>query len=152
MQAAVNRLPSGQRRQRTDNRGAGPRFAVVDDLGLLDALPIAAAVIERTSKGFKVAASNGRFFEMIQQSTCAALDWDKADCLKAGPIADLLQTFFDGTDIGGELDFKDGEGVSSRFFRVKLAPLPKKEGGEVRCLFSVVDRTVEVQAERTLRA
>ena len=152
MQAAVNRLPSAARRQRTDHRGAKPHFAVADDLGLLDALPIAAAVVVRTPKGLNVAASNSRFFDMVQQSTCTAIDWDDADCLKSGPIADLLNAFFDGTDVAGELDYKDGEGVSSRFFRVKLAPLPKKKGGDIRCLFSVVDRTVEVQAERTLRA
>ena len=153
MQAAANRLPFAQRRQRTDHRGAKPQLAVGDDLGLLDALPIAAAVIERTPKGFKVTGSNSRFFEMVEQSTCTAIDWDEADCLKSGPIADLLSAFFEGTDVAGELDFKDGEGVSSRFFRVKLAPLPRKtKGGGIRCLLSVVDRTVEVQAERTLRA
>ena len=53
----------------------------------------------------------------------------------------------------GELDFKDGEGVSSHHFRLKLAPLPVlKKGAARRCLLSVVDRTVEVQAERSLRA
>ena len=56
-----------------------------------------------------------------------------------------------GTEITGELDFKHGEGVSSHFFRLKLAPLPKNPSLP-RCLLSVVDRTVEVQAERTLRA
>ena len=152
MQAAANRLPCAPRRQRTEKMGAKPHFAVGDDLGLLDALPIAAAVIESAAAGkLKVAASNGRFFEMVQQSTCTAIDWDEADCLKSGPIADLLRAFFDGSDLAGELDFKDGEGVSSRFFRVKLAPLPRNEG-RTRCLLSVVDRTVEVQAERTLRA
>jgi diguanylate cyclase (GGDEF)-like protein len=35
---------------------------------------------------------------------------------------------------------------------MKLAPLPKVHGDSPRCLLSVVDRTVEVQAERTLRA
>jgi diguanylate cyclase (GGDEF)-like protein len=35
---------------------------------------------------------------------------------------------------------------------MKLAPLPKVQGNIPRCLLSVVDRTVEVQAERTLRA
>ncbi len=81
-----------------------------------------------------------------------ANDWNDADCLKTGPIAELLQGFFDGSDVGGELDFKDGEGVASRYFRVKLAPLPKAGDAAARCLLSVVDRTVEVQAERTLRA
>src|SRR5207248_2164390 len=74
-----------------------------------------------------------------------------ADCLKSGPIAELVQRFLDGLDANGELDVKQGEGVASQFFRLKLAPLPKEDGSE-RCLLSVVDRTVEVQAERTLRA
>ena len=152
MQAAANRSLSAPRRQRTDNRSAKPHLAVADDVGLLNALPIAAAVIERQPGGaLKVLASNGRFSETVQQSTCTALDWNDAQCLKGGAIADLLQNFFAGTDVTGELDFRDGEGVSSRFFRVKLAPLPKMGKG-ARCLLSVVDRTVEVQAERTLRA
>src|SRR4029453_2968337 len=67
-------------------------------------------------------------------------------------IGELIHSFFEGTDVTGELDFKDGEGVSSRYFRVKLAPLPRRKGRPSRCLLSVVDRTVEVQAERTLRA
>ena len=37
-----------------------------------------------------------------------------------------------------------------RVFRIKLAPLPKA-GGDSRCLMSLVDRTVEVQSERTFR-
>jgi len=122
-------------------------------MGLLGALPIAAAIVERREdRCLKVGVYNNRFFDTVKQSSCSALDWNEADCLKSGPIADLLQKFFDGTDAAGELDFKDGEGVASRFFRVKLAPLPKKKGKSARCLLSVVDRTVEVQAERTLRA
>ncbi|HVE01903.1 MAG TPA: GGDEF domain-containing protein, partial [Sphingomicrobium sp.] len=120
---------------------------------MLDALPIAAAVIERKEdRCLKVDGYNSRFHDTVKQSTCTAIDWNEADCLKSGPIAELLQKFFDGTDVAGELDFMDGEGVAARFFRVKLAPLPKTESKCARCLLSVVDRTVEVQAERTLRA
>ncbi|HYC95379.1 MAG TPA: EAL domain-containing protein, partial [Sphingomicrobium sp.] len=39
-----------------------------------------------------------------------------------------------------------------RFLKLKLAPLEKDSQGEPRCLLSVVDRTVEVQAENNLRA
>jgi diguanylate cyclase (GGDEF)-like protein len=132
---------------------ATPHLAAADDAGLLDALPIAAAVIERTEDGsLRVSAHNGRFVEAVQRSNCTALDWNDADCLKKGPIAQALREFFDGTNLTGELDFKDGEGVSSSFFRMKLAPLPRLGSGSPRCLLSVVDRTVEVQAERTLRA
>jgi len=124
-----------------------------DDTGLLGALPIAAAIVERgADRSLHVVSHNSRFSDTVSQSSCTAPDWSQADCLKSGPIAELIQRFFDGTDITGELDFKDGEGVSSRYFRVKLAPLPKRKSKSSRCLLSVVDRTVEVQAERTLRA
>jgi diguanylate cyclase (GGDEF)-like protein len=120
---------------------------------LLNALPIAAAIIGRSDSGdLQIVAHNRHFHSTVQQSTCTALDWSDADCLKSGPIAKLLQAFFDGTEIAGELDFINGEGISSNHFRLKLAPLPKAEGGSTRCLLSLVDRTVEVQAERTLRA
>jgi len=116
------------------------------------ALPIAAAIIERTPEGqLRVTAHNDKFVDAVDRSTCTATDWNEADCLKTGAIADVVQRFLDGMDPAGELDLKQGEGVSSQFFRLKLAPLPRNSGGE-RCLLSVVDRTVEVQAERTLRA
>jgi diguanylate cyclase (GGDEF)-like protein len=153
MQAAASR-PSGiSRHRRGHNPGANPHIVVADDTGLLNALPIAAAIIERREDAtLHVTAHNRRFRDTIEESTCTALDLSNADCLKSGEIAQLLQRFFDGSDFTGELDFKDGEGVSSHYFRLKLAPLPRAEGGGMRCLLSVVDRTVEVQAERTLRA
>jgi len=153
MQAAASRAAGVQRPRRTDRSNVIPHLVAADDLGLLNALPIAAAIIERTeNKKLKVAAHNDRFVEAVEKSSCTALDWNKADCLKAGPIADVIQNFFDGTDVTGELDFKQGDGVSTHYFRLKLAPLAKKDSQFPRCLLSVVDRTVEVQAERTLRA
>jgi diguanylate cyclase (GGDEF)-like protein len=152
MQAAATRPAAATRHRRSDNLSATPYLAIADDAGLLNALPIAAAIITRLSDGaLRVSAHNSRFLETIDRSHCTALDWSEADCLKSGPVAELLQNFFAGTDTEGELDFKDGNGVSAQFFRLKLAPLPRSEDGE-RCLLSVVDRTVELQAERTLRA
>lgn len=153
MQAAATRPAGVQRLRRSDRLNATPHLVTVDDIGLLNALPIAAAIIERTDdKSLRVSAHNGRFVETVERSNCTALDWNDADCLKSGPIAELLHKFFDGKDETGELDFKHGEGVASHFFRLKLAPLPKRDSPFPRCLLSVVDRTVEVQAERTLRA
>jgi diguanylate cyclase (GGDEF)-like protein len=128
-------------------------LATANDVGLLSALPIAAAIIGRAEDGgLKVLAHNSRFIEAVAQSTCTATDWDEADCLKSGPIADLFEGYFADQLATSELDIKDGEGVAARYLRIKLAPLPKGEGAMPRCLMSVVDRTVEVQAERTLRA
>jgi diguanylate cyclase (GGDEF)-like protein len=151
MHAAAHRLSAAPRQRLRDKSNANAHLALVDGTGLLDALPIAAAIIERDGADLKVAAHNDRFVDTVHKSSCTALDWNDAECLRSGPIADLLQAFFDGTAGAAELDFKDGEGVSSHFFRVKLAPLPKADGAP-RCLLSVVDRTVEVQSERALRA
>src|SRR5688500_8359935 len=153
MQAAAKRLPGPGRHRRSATPDARPYVATADDAALLGALPIAAAVIARHDDGgVHVLAHNSRFRETVDQSTCTALEWDKADCLREGPIAELLTNYFAGTDTLGELDFRDGDGVSARYFRIKLAPLPLARGAAPRCLLSVVDRTVEVQAERTLRA
>ena len=153
MQAASKRLPGPARHRRRATPGAQPHVATAEDAALLGALPIAAAVISQSDDGtIRVLAHNSRFSETVDQSTCTALEWDRAECLKAGPIAELLTGFFAGTDPVGELDFRDGDGVAARYFGIKLAPLPRAEGAAPRCLLSVVDRTIEMQAERTLRA
>jgi diguanylate cyclase (GGDEF)-like protein len=151
MQAAVNRAPAPEEERRTDNLAGKPQVSA-GDTGLLHALPIAAAIIQHESDGsLKVTAHNSRFADMVQQSSCTAADWNDADCLKSGPISELLRNYFAGDDVYGDLDFRDGEGLSSRYFRMKLAPLARVDGMP-RCLLSVVDRTVEVEADRTLRA
>ena len=152
MQAAVNRLPDIKTVRQREKSRARPHLATADDAALLGALPIAAAVIGRADYGLKILSFNERFRETVEYSTCTALDWDEADCLRDGPIADLMHQFFADPLASGELDFRDGEGVAARYFRLKLAPLPQGEEAMSRCLLSLVDRTVEAQAERTLRA
>src|SRR5437016_927598 len=138
MQATATRPAAVQRLRRTDRLNSTPHLMAVDDLGLLAALPIAAAIIERTpDRELRVTDHNARFVDAVERSTCIATDWNEADCLKTGAIADLVQRFLDGDDPHGELDLKQGEGVASQFFRLKLAPLPKKDRPE-RCLLSVV--------------
>jgi len=153
MQAAEQRSGVPTRVRRNDAQGSKPHLATADDTALLGALPIAAAIIGRDeAAALKVLAHNSRFVETVARSTCTATDWNEAECLKGGAIADLFEEYFANPLSAGELDFKDGEGVAARYLRIKLAPLPKGEGAMPRCLMSVVDRTVEVQAERTLRA
>ena len=97
MQAAARRPAAVQRLRRTDRLNATPHLTAVDDLGLLQALPIAAAIVERAhDRVLRVTAHNDRFVDAVERSTCTASDWDEADCLKAGAIADLVQRFLDG--------------------------------------------------------
>ena len=152
MQAAVNRLPNRKTGRQGENHHAKAHLATGDDAALLGALPIAAAVIGNQDGCLKVLDYNERFMETVELSTCKAIDWNDADCLKDGMIAEVLREFFGDFSSPGELDFRDGEGVSARYFKMKLAPLPQGKGSFPRCLLSLVDRTVEAQAERTLRA
>ena len=122
------------------------------DLALLDALPIAAAIVGRDEGGaLRVLLHNAAFASLVTSAACGAEDWEAAECLTSGPIGKLLHGYFDNC-AADELDFRDGEGVAARYYRVKLAPLQRIPGTLPRCLLSVVDRTVEVQAERALRA
>src|SRR6476661_1943336 len=153
MQAAASRAATVTRDRGAETKSASTPMISADDTGLLDALPIAAAVIERGPSGKLIVASyNSRFAQAVDQSTCSALDWNDAQCLKEGPIAETLRAYFAGEDTSGDLDFRDGDGAGARYFRMKLAPLPHRGRACSRCLLSVVDRTLEVQAERTLRA
>src|SRR5689334_4249462 len=98
MQAAVQCLPGERRARRGQRQAPRPSLVVADDSALLDALPIAAAVVAKSAQGaLEVIAHNGRFKDTVDQSTCTAVDWNDADCLKDGPIAELIRAYFDGS-------------------------------------------------------
>ena len=84
MQAAVNRLPDRQPIRQGDKSRAKPHLATADDAALLGALPIAAAVIGRVKTRLRVLSYNERFRDTVELSTCTALDWDDAECLREG--------------------------------------------------------------------
>ena len=138
-----------------DPRAEDSRRSSTDHESLLDALPIASAVIGRTADDqLALVSYNRKFADAVAASTCTVgIHAEEKACLQEGPIADLLRAFFDGGANSDELEFRDGEGLSARYFRIKLAPLPaRRKNDGPRCLLSLVDRTVEVQAERALRA
>jgi diguanylate cyclase (GGDEF)-like protein len=116
-------------------------------------LPIAAAIVGLTSKGIlKLIERNARFDEVIALTgDPAMMSGDFRDCHHL-QIAQLMQSFLADFEASSELDFSEGEGIGARHYRIKLAPLSRCEKGRPRCLVSLVDRTVEVQAERALRA
>ena len=159
MQAAANFADAFSRATATsageELRTEESRRPGADHEALLNALPIASAVIGRAPDGGLVLKSyNQKFAQAVDSSTCTVgIQAEEKACLQSGPIADLLKRFFAGERDADELEFRDGEGLSASYFRIKLAPLPtrRKSDGE-RCLLSLVDRTVEVQAERALRA
>ena len=125
-----------------------------DGHALLAALPIAAAIVGLTSSGvLKLIAHNPRFDEVIAQTGDEAMiKGDFRHCIHL-QIATLMTGFLADGDASSELDFCDGDWIGARYFRMKLAPLARDpERDSPRCLVCLVDRTVEVRAERSLRA
>ena len=120
---------------------------------LLDALPIAAAVVGRTSRGIlKLIDRNTKFDEvmlLIGDPAMAAGDFRLCPQVQ---IARMMEAFLADANAPSETEFTHGEGPGLRYYRVKLAPLSRDERRGPRCLVSLVDRTVEVQAEKALRA
>jgi diguanylate cyclase (GGDEF)-like protein len=154
MQVAAKRsvAPKGVRDEALD----GPKSAHVaaDGTALLAALPIAAAIVGLTSKGIlKLIEHNERFDEVIAQSGDEAMmSGDFRNCVHL-QIAGLMSAFLADGAATSEMDFCDGDGIGARHYRIKLAPLSRDEiRGSPRCLVCLVDRTIEVRAERSLRA
>ncbi|HVL79055.1 MAG TPA: EAL domain-containing protein [Sphingomicrobium sp.] len=153
MQAASQ--PVGER---ASARPVRPPFEVVpvggdDDHCLIEALPIAAGIFSIRGEKLWVHALNQRFLAL------AGCHGDQVSFVEMfrnyaqGPGGAFIRAFLASpSDAADELDLGEGDGPERRFLKLKLAPLPPTAEGEARCLLSVVDRTLEVQAERALRA
>ena len=152
MQAASQSIGAREDARAADSHILGTPFNG-DDHRLLEALPIAAGIFCLNDGKLWVQALNQRFFEL---AGCGGAADGFADLFKRyaqGPGGDFICAFLNGpVGAADELDLVEGEGVGRRFLKLKLAPLTPGGTGEPRCLMSVVDRTVQVQAENNLRA
>ena len=150
MQAASKRLP-GHNVGRTASSIATSPIGTADDSGLLAALPIAAGVFGLRDGKLWVHALNSAFIRLVAGPAPAPDQCQELYRQHAALGGDFIKQYLaDPAGAPDELDYVDGEGYSKRYLKLKLAPLPANP--EMRCLLSVVDRTVEVRAETTLRA
>jgi diguanylate cyclase (GGDEF)-like protein len=153
MQAAATRPAAVQRLRRTDRLNATPHLAAGDDLGLLNALPIAAAIFTLNEDRLWIEAMNARFLEL---AGCGGSAGNFVETFKhyakSSGGAFTLAYLNDCSSAPDELELVEGEGVTRRFLTLKLSPLPPSATGIRRCVLSVVDRTFEVRAENHLRA
>jgi diguanylate cyclase (GGDEF)-like protein len=153
MQLAEQRAGVPTRPRRGDSPRGTPALAAGDDVGFLEALPIAAGIFTLNDGKLWVLAVNSRFFQL---AGCDGSPSDFADLFRHysdGPGGAFIRSYLSGDgNADDELDLTDGEGPRRRFLKIKLAPIGRLADGTPRCLVSVVDRTVEVQAENALRA
>ncbi len=130
-----------------------PHLATADDVALLDALPIAAAIFHLKDGALWVEAMNMKFAET---AGCLGTPEKFVETFKryaAGPGGEFARDYLnDPATAAVEMEYSEGEGVSRRFLRLNLSSLASTRSAGRRCLLSVVDRTVEVRAENNLRA
>ena len=152
MQAAARRTAGISKPRRPDRLNATPHLAAVDDIGLLEALPLGAAIFTTNDRKLWLEAGNKKFFEL---AGCDQAPNKFAETFKRyaeGTGGQFIQAFLKDAVAPDEVEIVEGEGVARRFLKLKLSPIAPSSTGARRCLVSVVDRTVEVRAENHLRA
>ncbi len=119
----------------------------------LDALPIAGAIITIGSGEPSLDAANELFRSIAE--------WDERlgerrisqiRMLSAGPLGMRLAAFLDSDDPARQFETTKGQTIGGRHFTVRFARLQAVPGQPVRCLVSLIDRTAQVETERSLRS
>jgi diguanylate cyclase (GGDEF)-like protein len=125
--------------------GASPQDSMLATRqSFLDALPIAAAIITRSKNSLIVQGRNAIW---------ARFDADAADGLLLARLehSETLAQVIDGMVPDARFDWRDGGLVDGRYFTVSVSPLRPGTAGAPRVLVTLIDRTAEIQAERSLQ-
>jgi diguanylate cyclase (GGDEF)-like protein len=120
----------------------------------LEALPIAAGVfrLDAIAGALLIDLANHQFAEL---SGWQGQSGSAADALDFLQESGLTQTIADFLAADGQiLQFETGDGnaVGGRHFLVRMARLRAFPGLGCRCLVSLIDRTAQVETERSLRS
>jgi len=117
----------------------------------LDALPIAAAI---------VTLSDDPYVECANEQFRFVAEWDERlgerriteiPLLRGGPIGTRLAAFIAGDDPAFQFDTADNRSIGGRHFTVRFARLSMLPGQPIRCLISLIDKTAQIETEKSLR-
>ena len=112
MQAALNRLPDRKGVRQTENSRVTPHVVTADDVALLEALPIAAAIFTLNGDKLWVEAMNPRFLELAGCMGDAGSFEATFKRYAQGPGGAFAQAFLtDPANAANELELADGEVV-----------------------------------------
>jgi diguanylate cyclase (GGDEF)-like protein len=155
MEAAATRGRSNGRKRR---EASAVDLAVAEHIvragrqAFLEALPIAAALLRQSEEGdIAIDLANARFVELVG-GPCTDRKATDLPFLEASGVAARAEAFLPGADAALEFDILVGSEVGGRHFAVRLTRLGILPALGRRCLATLIDRTAEVETERSLRA
>jgi diguanylate cyclase (GGDEF)-like protein len=122
----------------------------------LDALPIAAAIVV-VGDG----SGDDSLIECANEHFRFVAEWDErmgdrrvshVPILRAGPIGARLGDFIKSDDPAYQFETADGRSIAGRHFTVRFSRLKQFSGQPRRLLISLIDRTAQVETEKSLRS
>jgi diguanylate cyclase (GGDEF)-like protein len=123
--------------------------------GYLDALPIAGAVVTVAADGdepyLEVANDHFRLIvdhdERLGDRALSAIP-----LLSSGLVGARLDAFVSGNEAAHQFEATDGRQIAGRHFIVRLARLPAMPMAPTRIMITLIDRTSQIETERSLRS
>ncbi|KQX20160.1 diguanylate cyclase [Sphingomonas sp. Root50] len=128
-----------------------PRSAAQQEF--IDTLPIAIALICLVDKRPTILARNSAFLQLANRhSSRREIEPGRDLCVGIGlPLLPELEDFLASDESDRSFDMQEGDGISGRHFAVRLSRLSGGESPVPRCILSLIDRTQQVEGERSLR-
>ena len=111
----------------------------------LDALPMASAIVARTASKLVIKAHNRKFERL-------GIDKMTAQFIAQPDRAALLDNVLDAVKADTHFEWRDGDAIEGRHFSVSIARLSAAVDAQPALLLTFIDRTLEVQTERSLRS
>ena len=120
----------------------------------LDALPIAAAVFRLDAAGSLWVDLANELFTSLADHDPAPEGWLCQDnpFLGESGLGETIGQFLTDGEPSLQFESNDGRLVGARHFLIRLARLRAYPGLGIRCLVSMIDRTTQIETERSLRA
>ena len=121
---------------------------------LLDSIPVALALVALHDGQPTILSRNSAFLAMSAQRRSFKPEPKNVDICRGIdlPLIPELQRFLSSDATEYSLDMQEGDGISGRHFAVRLSRIRDSDSVIPRCIISLVDRTNQVESERSLRS
>jgi len=120
----------------------------------LDSIPVALALIALHDGKPTILSRNSAFLNMSAQRRSFMPEAKSVDLVRGIdlPLIPALQRFLLSEDAEVATDMQEGDGISGRHFTVRLSRIGSDHSDIPRCVVSLIDRTQQVESERSLRS